>query len=93
MLGGFGGFHLHVTQHLAHVHNPYHHCIICFADPPALGKEGKRAGSTLSFPFTLLHQFKWKLQPCMPWFLPPSSRMAPIASVAQLRHVLAKQAL
>ncbi|PKU37731.1 hypothetical protein llap_11967 [Limosa lapponica baueri] len=47
-LRGFGGFHLHVTQHLAHQHNPYHHFIVCIADTPALGKEGSPCFASFS---------------------------------------------
>lgn len=46
-------------------------------------KEGKRAGSALSFPFTLPYHCKWELQPCIP-SLPPSGRTVANARAAQL---------
>lgn len=86
MLGGLGGFHLTALGTRAQTIPSFHHILHCGLS----WKEGKRAGSTLSFPFTLPHQCKWERQSCI-LSLPPSSRMVANARAAQLGCVPATE--
>lgn len=86
MLGGLGGFHLTALGTGAQTIPSLHHILHCGLS----WQEGKRAGSTLSFPFILPHQCKWELQPCI-LSLPPSSRMVANACAAQLGCVPATE--